>query len=182
VWSRKHRYCALGLVVLSACSDSSPTAPTPPDTPPISVNFTLTNPGTLTVSAPVPCSADRDWKACPNGLHPQGPATPSALRTEHYTLQPGTYLLTGRVQGNTPSSPTSVRITLGPGASGAAGGGVDKSWGGSIFIGPSDGAPPVAPSVIESSCVKTFTNDAGAVEWGVIFRVVTATESQQLCR
>jgi hypothetical protein len=181
VWNRRHHYCASALVLLTACSEKSPTAPTPSDTPPISVSITLANPGTLSLSQPIACSTDRDPRACPNGLQPQGPAAASTVRTEHYTLRPGTYLLTGRVQGTTSLSPASVRIAFGRGTSGP-GGGVDNTWGGSIFIGPSGPSPTVPPSIIEASCATTFTNDAGVIEWGVIFRVVAATASEQLCR
>jgi hypothetical protein len=175
----------LSLLMTAACSDSSPTRPTAPDTPALSISFALASPGTLSLSEPIPCSADKDPAACPPGLQPQGAATGSRVRTEQYTLRPGTYLLTGRVQGTSPLSAASVRIAFGRGASAPSGGGggVDKSWGGTIFIGPSGGpSPAVPPSVLDDTCVKTFTNGAGAVEWGVIFHVLATAESEQLCR
>jgi hypothetical protein len=183
----RNLHWVFALVMLSACSDSSPTRPTTPrtspETHPISVSFTLASPGTLSVSQPTLCSADKDPLTCPRGLQPQGTATNSAVRTEQYTLAPGTYLLTGRVEGNTSSSAASLRIAFGHSGSGAAGGGVDRRWGGTVFLGPSDGEPPpVSPSVTDQTCVKTFTNAAGVVEWGVIFRVVPTTASEQLCR
>lgn len=99
-------------------------------------------------------------------------------RTDTYTLKPGTYLLTGRVNGNAPTASVSVRVAF-------YGGGVDKTWGGSIMLGTSasGGAGAVPRSVVEAACVKTFSSDDGEVEWGVIFRVVEdAAKAEQLCQ
>jgi hypothetical protein len=175
----------LAVVMLSACSDSSPTRPTvsqtPPGTHPIAVSFVLASPAALSVSQPTLCSADRDPSTCPKGLQPQGTATHSAVRTEQYTLPPGTYLLTGRLEGASPASAASLRVAFGHGGSGAAGG-VDGSWGGSVFLTSGGQPPPVSPSVIEGGCVKTFASSAGVLEWGVIFRVVPTSAPEQLCR
>lgn len=179
----RKRHCVFALLMASACSESSPTRPTPSGSAPISVSFALANPGTLSLSAPVPCSGDADLAGCPRGLQPQGPATTSAIRTEQYTLRPGTYLVTGRVQGTTPSSPASVRVAFARGGSDPAGAGVDNSWSGAIFIGISgEQPPPVPPSINTESCAKTITNASGGAEWGVVFRVVATSEPARLCQ
>lgn len=171
-----NRHCAFGLLLfLPACSDSpSPTVPTPSGTPPVQVNFSLAEEGALSVSAPVPCAVDRDANSCPSGLQRQLGVSTGIERTDTYTLPPGTYLLTGQAHGNASTSAVTLRIGLS--------GGVDKTWGGSVYLGALGGASAVPRSIVEGACVKTFTNDSGAVEWGVIFRVAADGAPEQLCR
>jgi hypothetical protein len=173
---------ASAFLMVSACSDSSPTGPTSRGGAPIAASFVLTNPGTLSLSDPIPCSGDGNLDGCPHGLQPQGAATTTATRTEHYNLAPGTYVVTGRVQGTTPQSSASVRIAFARGGNDSAGPGVDRSWSAMIVIGLTGEPPPVPPSITADGCVKTITNVAGGVEWGVVFRVMATTDAERLCQ
>jgi hypothetical protein len=180
----RHRQWVVVAVLLmvsaSACGDS-PTGPTPSSSNAIAVSFALVNPGTLSLSDPVPCAGDKNLDGCPHGLQAQGLVTTSAIRTERYTLQPGTYLITGRAQGTSSGSPASVRIAFARAGTDGVSAGVDNTWGATIFIGITGPEPPVPPLVHAAACVTTIANSVGGVEWGVVFRVVATSEPQRVC-
>ena len=171
--------CALPM--LMACNGSSPTAPTGPPTPQVGITFTVANPATLSLSEPERCPGDKS--SCSRDFQPQGDAATSVSTMRRYTLEPGTYRLSGVLRPAT-SAGASVSVWMA--------GSDTASTRGSIVHGYAVFSPPEEPSspgvsVISERCGGTFTVPAGVLGWSVIFEVVevgaaTDAASRQLCR
>jgi hypothetical protein len=169
------KWWALLLPMMAACSNSLTTGPTEIAVPQFSIRFTVANPASLSLSEPMSCAGD--WSTCARGSQAQGPATASAITVRDYALAPGTYRLTGVLQPSTPAG-ASVDIQIGASATANRGGVVREGPVVGFVAFNGDGVP--RSSVTSLVCGATFSNQTGALEWSITFRVASATA--MLCR
>jgi hypothetical protein len=165
------RVWACALPIVMACNGSSPTAPASPPTPQLGITFTVANPATVTLSEPERCPGDRS--TCSRDLQPQSHAATSIKTTRRYTLDPGTYRLSGMLRPTTAAG-ASIKVAIGGTEGGSTAGSAVHGFG---VFSPAEEPSPAGVSVVSESCSGTFLVPSGVLGWSVIFEVVASTDA-----